>query len=304
MAADRGFIAVARDLFDHTRFAKEPFTEREAWIWMIAEAAWKPTSARVGRVTIQLERGQLAFSTRFLAEKWRWSEARVRRFLDRLQGDAQNDALATHQTTQSATQITICKHDDYQSSRRSERRSDVGENDAAIDAKKNKDKPVTTPEAEASVADARPPRSGPSRKIRLPAEAELTPDMLADALKATLTEDEARSEFPRFCDHHRAKGSVMADWRAAWRTWCSNALKFAAKSRGPPPTLPFPPSSRNGQQHAPGTPGPVTPETVDRLKQRIRSSLAGSFDPEAVGDERDHSFAPVRRVHGAAGGQH
>ena len=31
----------------------------------------------------------------------------------------------------------------------------------------------------------------------------------------------------RFMDHHRAKGSVMADWQAAWRAWVGNAVKFA-----------------------------------------------------------------------------
>jgi hypothetical protein len=29
-----------------------------------------------------------------------------------------------------------------------------------------------------------------------------------------------------FENHHRAKGSVFADWRAAWRTWCLNEIKF------------------------------------------------------------------------------
>jgi len=29
-----------------------------------------------------------------------------------------------------------------------------------------------------------------------------------------------------FENHHRAKGSLFADWRAAWRTWCLNEIKF------------------------------------------------------------------------------
>lgn len=35
------------------------------------------------------------------------------------------------------------------------------------------------------------------------------------------------AELQRFIDYHRAKGSVMADWQAAWRTWVGNAAKFA-----------------------------------------------------------------------------
>lgn len=37
-------------------------------------------------------------------------------------------------------------------------------------------------------------------------------------------------ELPKFSDYHRAKGSVMLDWQAAWRTWVSNATKFAPRS--------------------------------------------------------------------------
>jgi pyocin large subunit-like protein len=38
-------------------------------------------------------------------------------------------------------------------------------------------------------------------------------------------------EGPIFRDHHVAKGSTMADWFAAWRTWMANADKFAAQRR-------------------------------------------------------------------------
>ena len=34
-------------------------------------------------------------------------------------------------------------------------------------------------------------------------------------------------EIGKFMDHHKAKGSLMADWQAAWRTWVSNGEKFA-----------------------------------------------------------------------------
>lgn len=37
------------------------------------------------------------------------------------------------------------------------------------------------------------------------------------------------SEWGKFCDYHLAKGSVMLDWFAAWRTWCRNAVEFAAR---------------------------------------------------------------------------
>ncbi len=40
---------------------------------------------------------------------------------------------------------------------------------------------------------------------------------------------DAAYEFAKFRDHHRARGSVMKDWDAAWRTWCRNALEFSQR---------------------------------------------------------------------------
>lgn len=120
--SERGFVSVDRGVFDHPMFAPEPFTEREAWLWMIAEAAWKPMTVRAGRAVLQIDRGQIACSLRFLATRWKWPEPSVRRFLSRLAAGG-DDALVRIDATQSATQITICNYDKYQNSRRSERRS-------------------------------------------------------------------------------------------------------------------------------------------------------------------------------------
>lgn len=114
--SDIGFFAVHRGVWDHPSFAPEPFTEREAWFWMLSSAAWECKSVRVGRAVVELKRGQLAFSLRFLAEKFRWSEARVRRRITRMI----SDALIEVKSTREATLITICNYDKYQLSRRTD----------------------------------------------------------------------------------------------------------------------------------------------------------------------------------------
>ncbi|MDO8596397.1 MAG: hypothetical protein Q7R45_07220 [Sulfuricaulis sp.] len=124
--AERGVFAVDRGVFDHPVFALEPFTEREAWLWLIGSAAWKAKRVRAGRATVDLERGECAFATRFLATRWQWSESRVRRFLNRLKIDAMVTTLATHETTR----ITICNYDKYAFGRR----TDDDENDGLPDA--------------------------------------------------------------------------------------------------------------------------------------------------------------------------
>lgn len=109
-----GAFAIDRGLFDHPFFKREAFTEREAWLWMIGEAAYEATKIRVNRKQFEVKRGQLVHATRFFANKWQWSEPRVRRFLERLKREAMIDALAFPD----ATLITICKYDDYQFGRR------------------------------------------------------------------------------------------------------------------------------------------------------------------------------------------
>jgi hypothetical protein len=105
-----GTFAVDRGIFGHHVFADEPFTEREAWLWLIGEAAYRPHRKRVGAAVVDLVRGQLAHATRFMAQKWKWSDGSVRRFLAKLSSESmiqvRNDA--------GVTQITICNYEAYQ----------------------------------------------------------------------------------------------------------------------------------------------------------------------------------------------
>lgn len=155
--AERGVFAIDRAVFDHPIFAPEPYTEREAWLWMIGAAAWKPMRVRVGRAPIELARGQLAFATRFLATKWRWSEARVRRFLKRLE----IDAMIVTQTTHQATLITLCNYDKFAFGRRTDDAPSDAQTDAqATRSRRKEEEPNNSKkdtEAIASDAAASPP---------------------------------------------------------------------------------------------------------------------------------------------------
>lgn len=107
---------VHRGLFDHVDFAPEPFTEREAWLWLISEAAWQPKRVRVGSngAIVVLARGELAHSLRFLADKWQWSVKRVRGFLDRSEKQERITRKRAHDGAHDGAIITICNYDKYQ----------------------------------------------------------------------------------------------------------------------------------------------------------------------------------------------
>jgi hypothetical protein len=115
MSINGGRFAVSRDVFEHHLFKKEPFTECQAWIWLVGQAAWKPRRVRAtsGRSVqiVDLDRGQLCLALRFIRDAWRWqSEKRVRTFLRRLE----TDAMIAVQTDTLQNVITVCNYDAYQ----------------------------------------------------------------------------------------------------------------------------------------------------------------------------------------------
>lgn len=60
------------------------------------------------------------------------------------------------------------------------------------------------------------------RRSALPVDFEPNEAGLAAAVGLPLAQ-----ELEAFRNYHAAKGSLMLDWQAAWRTWCGNARKFA-----------------------------------------------------------------------------
>jgi hypothetical protein len=116
--SERGFIAIARGYLDHEAFASEPFTEREAFQWLIMEASWKDRTVRRGFAVFDTKRGELIHALSFMCEAWGWdNKSRVTRFLARLQKLEMIETRAER----SATRITICNYDKYQLGRDEDR---------------------------------------------------------------------------------------------------------------------------------------------------------------------------------------
>lgn len=113
-----GFIALHREAFSHPML--KDADRFRAWFWLVANAAWKPTTTRIKGQTVQLERGELSFSQRFLAEKWDMSKSRVDRFIADLRAEgmittrSKNGADGGHKAGQGQSIITICNYEKYQ----------------------------------------------------------------------------------------------------------------------------------------------------------------------------------------------
>lgn len=107
---ERGVFAVHRGIWDHAFFEREPFTQREAWLWLIGAAAWKPISVGMCGKVVPIERGEFCFSLRFLAEKFGWLKDKVARFLLRC---TKHDMMRATERD-SIKVYKIVKYNDYQ----------------------------------------------------------------------------------------------------------------------------------------------------------------------------------------------
>ena len=95
--------------------------------------------------------------------------------------------------------------------------------------------PTPTPPCQPVAQEHQPPPHTPKktqadkRKTKLPQDFCLAETLVAYAKQHGINGDSVREVFDHFCDHHRAKGSLMLDWTAAWRTWVRNEARFRAR---------------------------------------------------------------------------
>lgn len=239
--SERGYICLSRGALDHEFFRRKEYSEFEAWVWLLTEASWKPRARRIGEFMVQLNRGQLVASVRHLAEVWSWSKGKVERFISRLKTETM---VVTHVET-GITVITICNYDKYQNSAKQnetatnqepgQSRDTDGDNTEEIKTLKKEilrgaDAPPATRASRRKPARPMPDIFPMSEKHREYAEArgfkyEIPPSFTNFKARP----GPAQQMFEAFKNHHQAKGSVFADWDAAWRTWVNNQVAFNAQ---------------------------------------------------------------------------
>lgn len=111
------WVRIQTSIFDHEVFAAEPFSEREAWMWLISKAAWKDTKHRIGHNVVDVPTGSMFLTLREMQATWRWkSDKRVRSFLSMLE----REEMIETKTDAGKTQVSICNYSRYQDSGRTE----------------------------------------------------------------------------------------------------------------------------------------------------------------------------------------
>ncbi|MBM2293803.1 MarR family transcriptional regulator [Sulfitobacter pseudonitzschiae] len=105
-----GTVNIPRTIWKDPAFKPQPFTEREAYMWIVMEASYKPRERRILNAIAHTDRGQLFVSVRFMAEAWDWSKSTVDRFLKRLE---KRDIIKIKSGT-GGNIITVCDYDEIQ----------------------------------------------------------------------------------------------------------------------------------------------------------------------------------------------
>lgn len=144
MSGEYGYIKLHRGWRDNPLFKGE-YSRADAWVWLIENACWKATKARVKGQTVDLERGELSFSQRYLADAWGWSKSKVDRFIAELRREgmiqtrSKIGATAGHNAGQGQSILSICNYAKYQDREAGERGNDETETGATAGQQRGKE---------------------------------------------------------------------------------------------------------------------------------------------------------------------
>lgn len=106
------YIPISRRLFEHQLWCEgRKFSRFEAWLDIVQSARFEDTKQLIGNRFIEVKRGQILVSLRFLAGRWQWSTKKVNSFLDLLIQDKMITKETPKETGQ--TVVTICNYDKY-----------------------------------------------------------------------------------------------------------------------------------------------------------------------------------------------
>lgn len=103
-----GWFRAHRRLFDvdHPLGEDQPVCARFAWLDLCGMATHTPE--------LGLDRGQVRVSTRYLAKRWRWSQPRVRRWMDKIETMGMI-RVATLERSRAGSIVTVTNYEKYQS---------------------------------------------------------------------------------------------------------------------------------------------------------------------------------------------
>jgi len=128
-----GWIKTYRKLSDNPIWTLEPFTKGQAWVDLFLIANHKDGQISVRGNIIQVKRGQVGWSEVKLAERWKWSRNKVRRYLKHLETEQQIEQLKNSVSSI----ITIVNYELYQGTEQQNGQQTIQQKDSRRNTNKN-----------------------------------------------------------------------------------------------------------------------------------------------------------------------
>lgn len=126
---NEGYIKLHRKIWDSWIATKRP-EWFYAWLWLLTEAAYKPTHKFIKDTKITLQTGEVANTLSYYAKAFNrisrtdtWTIHGVRHFFEMLQ----KHGMIERKSTNSTTIVTICNYDSYQENQTKSRKGTANE---------------------------------------------------------------------------------------------------------------------------------------------------------------------------------
>ena len=118
MQKNNGWIRLHRQIMETPEWLAEPFTRGQAWVDLLLLANHETGFIRRRGILIAVERGQVGYSERTLADRWQWSRNKVRHFLSELTALSRISHRISEKTVPKNTSVSsliyINNYDRYQ----------------------------------------------------------------------------------------------------------------------------------------------------------------------------------------------
>jgi hypothetical protein len=226
-----GWVKIHRDIQKSPMWLSEPFTRSQAWIDLLLSANHKRGYVRKRGIIVTVERGQVGESEETLADRWKWSRGKLRRFLNELISVQQISREPVQQNKFISSLITITNYHDYQKDDTAEEQGNdtttsttngqqiVQQTDSKrYSTKKNKNEKNEKNE-----------KKKPSGPCPWPDDFVLT-DHLRELASKHIPADKIELEWEAFKARCLSKDEKYVNWEKAWTTRYINYAKFNASN--------------------------------------------------------------------------
>ena len=222
-----GHLTLSRRYFDHHFWREErAYSRAEAWLDCVQMACFQPQRKLIGNQVIDVPRGGIVASVRFLSDRWRWSTTKVCSFLEVLRVDA----MIVTEKRQGITLLLLCNFDRYNGEKRQE--SSQESNTRKTRPRQEKDE---IEEGEEGKKEKSVSAGAPNTQRRGTAE-----EISAYCRTLELPETDAEAIFDKWQGNGwRNNGDPIVDWKATIRSWKRHGY------------LPSQKAAHNGNGHLP-----------------------------------------------------